>query len=840
MSQRNLVNIHLNEKAESKDYKPVNNRGSEDNIPVRENRSRHAAHLQKQFDKAWELAIKQKEKKNVVSASTNNGVYLQIKGKENYDLLTKSLENVAQHVRLYNVQEDENGVTSSTVYIPNNKKDFFLKKINKYKETENKEKVIGTIESINLALIEALWIGNKSSIPVKVPTWCEIWLMAEVKEDSDAVVEEFFDICRENNIPYKNQKIVFPERIVVGVKANKKLLSKLQIESSRITEIRKMATPTSFFVELSQSEQREWAKDLEKRLDLTKMSNTSVCLLDTGVNNGHPLLAPILRDKDMHTVDTDKGTHDVGDHGTNMAGIAAYFSIEDKLESMDTIEIYHFLESVKIMNGGKDNEQELYGDITASAVSLAEIENPETTRSICMAITAPDSDIEKDGRPSSWSGAIDAIISGTYEAEEPGNKRLMFVSAGNTSVTEIIEAGDYETAVINHSVEDPGQAWNAITVGAYTNKFEISNPDYAKDYEVVVEPGSYSPFTSSSLYWDKKWPVKPDIVLEGGNLAYDKNSDFYSEFEDLQLLTTNKDFMLGKTFDTISMTSSATAQAAWLGANIQHHYPELWPETVRALIIHSAEWTDVMKRKILGTGKANRNDYRKLIRICGYGIPSLDRAVWSAENSVNLIIEDELQPFIKNGSSSPTSNEMHIHELPWPNDLLLELGDVNVRMKATLSHYIEPGPGEIGWKDKYRYPSCGLLFDVNNPTEDKENFLKRINKAMWEDENDKGDVKNDSDRWVVGIGNRNVGSIHSDIWEGTASQLSQSNYIIVYPTTGWWKTRTNLQKYNSKVRYSLVVTIETPENDIDLYTTIKTKIENKITVKTEITALKNK
>ena len=156
-----------------------------------------------------------------------------------------------------------------------------------------------------------------------------------------------------------------------------------------------MATPASFFIELSQSEQREWAKDLEKRLDISKISNTSVCLLDAGVNNGHPLLAPVLKDKDMHTVDPDKGTHDGGDHGTRMAEIAAYFSLEDKLETMDTIEGYHFLESVKIMNGGKDNEQELYGYITANAISLAEIENPDTIRSICMAITAPDSDIEK-------------------------------------------------------------------------------------------------------------------------------------------------------------------------------------------------------------------------------------------------------------------------------------------------------------------------------------------------------------------------------------------------------------------------------------------------------------
>lgn len=180
---------------------------------------------------------------------------------------------------------------------------------------------------------------------------------------------------------------------------------------------------------------------------------------------------------------------------------------------------------------------------------------------------------------------------------------------------------------------------------------------------------------------------------------------------------------------------------------------------------------------------------------------------------------------------------MHIHTLPWPKELLLDCENANVKMRVTLSYYIEPGPGEIGWKDKYRYPSCGLSFDVNNPIEDRENFIKRISKEMREDENEKGEVKNDSSRWTLGVNNRNVGSIHSDIWEGTASQLSESNLIIVYPKSGWWKSRTNLKKYNSFIRYSLIVSIEAPEIDVDLYTAIQTEIKNKTLTKTTITAL---
>jgi len=39
-----------------------------------------------------------------------------------------------------------------------------------------------------------------------------------------------------------------------------------------------------------------------------------------------------------------------------------------------------------------------------------------------------------------------------------------------------------------------------------------------------------------------------------------------------------------------------------------------------------------------------------------------------------------------------------------------------------------------------------------------------------------------------------------------------------------------LKKFNSKISYSLVVTIETPKENIDLYTPIMTKIASRITV----------
>lgn len=830
----NLRNLYISQTSQSVDYKPTISGREKGNYPNRLSRRSHADWLEENLNNAWNQAEEKLEKLETVSVATRHGVYLEIKGQAGYDLITKSLENVNQNVRICNIKEEYDGeekkIISSTVFVPENKRDFFMKKINKYKETENGEKVIGTVESINLAMVDALWMSDKNELPDKTSKWCEVWLMFDMKEEIDAIIQEFFQICIERNIQHKNQKIVFPERIVLGVRANKQQLSELQWLSSRIAEFRIMTTPTSFFYELSELDQREFVKDLVDRLDLSEQSNTSVCLLDTGVNNGHDLLSPLLTDDNMHTVDPLKGVHDKADHGTRMAGIASYFSLEDKLESTAPVIINHFLESVKLFDHSNDNQRELYGYVTESAISLAEIQNPKTNRAICMAVTAPTNALKGDGRPSSWSGAIDSIISGANEIEETSIKRkLMFIAAGNTTISEIERSDNVNTAVINHSIEDPAQAWNAITVGAYTEKYRIPE-EYRGILQPVVKPGCFSPFTSSSLMWSSKWPVKPDIVLEGGNLSFDKSSNFYSELPDLQLLTTSKETGIGKSLDTISMTSSATAQAAWMGANLQHHYPELWPETIRALIIHSAEWTDAMKEACFENEPPKRSDYRNLMRICGYGVPSFSKALWSASNRVNLIIEDEIQPFYKKEGGSVTSKEMHIHYIPWPDDVLLSLGEKNVTMRVTLSYFIEPGPGEIGWKDKYRYPSCGLQFDVNNTTEDQANFMKRINQAMREDKEDKGDVKNDSNRWVIGIKNRNVGSIHSDIWEGTASELSQSNMIAVFPITGWWKLRTNLKKYNSKIRYSLIVSIEAPEIDVDLYSVINNKIKTEISI----------
>jgi hypothetical protein len=234
-----------------------------------------------------------------------------------------------------------------------------------------------------------------------------------------------------------------------------------------------------------------------------------------------------------------------------------------------------------------------------------------------------------------------------------------------------------------------------------------------------------------------------------------------------------------------------------------------------------------MSERFPGDTKAS---IQRRLRCYGYGVPQLQAALWSAENAATLIFEGQLQPYRKEGSEI-RSNEMHLHTLPWPITVLQDLGEVEVTMRVTLSYFIEPSPGRIGWGQKHRYQSHGLRFDVNRPTEDETAFRQRLSRAEWEDDQRPDNVA-ETRKWTIGDQGRRKGSIHCDWWTGPAAELASCNLIAIYPVTGWWRERPHLGRYDAKARYSLVVSIEAPELEVDLYTPITTQA----TISTEIVA----
>jgi hypothetical protein len=809
--------IFLENTSNAIDYTSKRSRGGEKKIPPRD-RYEHGRKIRQKLDEVWrrnqELAAERKS----ASLPTKDGIYLEFESAPEYDLVTKSLEDRGKGIKLLSVRTEiveDKKIRKATVFIPTGKEQLFLKKVQAYLEEETKtnkpkhKALIESLEDIKLAVLESFWLGNKEWIPGEEAKWCEIWL----SDDSEEVEAEFRQLAKDElHIELGKESLKFPERRVLLGKVNRHQLQELVAASPHIAEFRR-ASEIVFFDEMENREQTEWAVDLLERMDIDDKTNVCVCLLDTGVNNGHILLQPILSDDDCLAYDASWDPHDYVGHGTNMAGLVAFGDLQKALESNSRVEIRHRLESAKVLPDKGENDPKLYGAIVSESISRMTINHPKRQRIVCMAITSPKYSIG-DGSPSSWSAAIDEMAFGYLDEQQ----KLIILAAGN--VDESRDWSAYPDSNKTRTIQNPGQAWNAVTVGAFTNLTEIDETKYSG--KALAPAGGLSPYSTTSCMWDDKWPIKPDIVLEGGNVLRDSYG--CTQCTEFSLLTLHHR-PFERQFSTIWATSAATAQAAWMAAQIQAHYPQAWPETIRALLIHSATWTNEMKHQFLA-GK-NKSDYRELLRTCGYGVPNLEKALWCMRNSVNLVIQAELQPYDKseNGNRYITK-EMHIHKLPWPQQELLDLADTPVTLKITLSYFIEPGPGEIGWKDRYRYPSCLLRFDVNG-TDSKEAFLRRINAAIQDEEerSEGGGVS-----WTLGPRNRNKGSIHSDTWQTTAAQLAESNYIGVYPAIGWWRERGWLGKWNRKVRYALIVTIETPKQNVDLYTPIQTMIKTPIEI----------
>ena len=400
-----------------------------------------------------------------------------------------------------------------------------------------------------------------------------------------------------------------------------------------------------------------------------------------------------------------------------MAGTAAYGDLLDSITNNRPLVVRHGLESAKILPPPPEaNPKRLWGHFTSQGVSLAEIQAPHRTRIICMAVTSEEEPTK--GRPTSWSGQIDELASG-YSDDK---KRLIILSAGNVNEPDDWKA--YPASNKTREVHDPAHAWNALTAGAFTAKTSITDTTLT-GFRAIAEAGGLSPFSSTSVAWtNRKWPIKPEVLFEGGNVAIGPDENVFDS-DDLKLLSTYYKPQVAQ-FAAFDATSVASAQAAWMAARIQAAYPQAWPETVRALIVHSAEWTATMKRQhLVNSSKAA---HYQLAKVCGYGVPDLERAISCATNSLSLISEATIQPFAKHETQSRyVSKDMHVYRLPWPADVLGTLGEMPVKMRVTLSYFIEPSPGEVGWKDRYRYASHGLRFELNGPGEGESEFVKRIN-----------------------------------------------------------------------------------------------------------------
>ncbi|MGJ9423623.1 S8 family peptidase [Aeromicrobium sp. CF3.5] len=758
-------------------------------------------------------------------------------------------ELVAVHV-----EDGVDGVVQvATVFIPDGRKQYFLSRLTQYVETASDDRaknaaLIEGIQSVRRATIRELWTDPADQFPNE-PTaliWWEVWL----RRRDGGERQRFAGFADRHGLNTGEQYLGFADRTVALLQATADQLADLFESIDDLAELRRPHDVADLLVSLPAAEQSEWVSELRQRVEAADTGAPVVCVLDTGVQGGHPLLADSLSVLDAHVVDPRWRPDPVFGHGTEMAGLALYGDLRGALASAHPVALTHRLESVKFLPDSGSNDPALYGGVTARAVDRPEVQASERHRVFMLAVTGlmsagsqtgeQEGRSPEAGRPTSWSATIDALAFGraiddtdpelTYlDRDEERRPRLFVVSAGN--IRDVNASDDHLQRSDLEPVEDPAQAWNVLTVGAYSETDDMAGaPDLHAGYVPIASRGELSPVSRTSVVFDrKKWPFKPDVVADGGNVAASPDGTSVDTPENLALLTTRMRRPGQGFFTTTRDTSAATAQVAALAADVQAAYPEFRAETVRALVVHSAEWTSAMQAH--ADRAANKTELASFLRRYGMGVPNQERALRSASDALTLIAEGRIRPYERESNANDgKTREMNLHELPWPSDELEALGESEVRLRVTLSYFVEPNPSSRGWTGRYVYPSHGLRFAMRRPEDSVASFRQRINTRARIGEGRPPKLATDAG-WLFGASQQQAsGSLHTDIWTGSAADLASKGAVAIYPVAGWWKNRRAYDQSDQGVDYSLVVSIEAPE--VDLWTSVAQQIKPIVVVET--------
>ena len=762
----------------------------------------HAATLRQRYHSSINEALGMVKMRMEADLPATNGAYLDIALSGNS--MPFAQLDTKKGAKLMNVSSSDDEAIA-TIFLPFENINWLDKKIDEYErpvpvgEKPKNKPLLNSIDTIVPSEARSLfpYKAEYDSLVPDITYNFEIW--SDITDDEG--VNELLSSMDVMGIELiSNNYMLFENTSIFLVRATKAEIDDIPFALNGIEAIRKYYNPAEM-IEVNE-EQRIWEELIKDYISYNPTDPpVIISILDKGVNNGHDLISPLLPNEKRASVVENVGVGHEGNHGTGMAGLCAYGDLKVFMGRVDILDVKHTLSSVKLVSDAHPNRPALYGDLTSKAIDIST--DQFGAQIICMAVSEDKEN--EDGTPSSWSASIDKSLYNMGACD-----RLMIISAGNTKGERIENPDEYKDLLRLSSIPTPGQALNAVTVGAYTNLSIVQTPRTHS----IAPPEGVSPITRTTFLWKGK-NNKPDIVMEGGNYAFRQNIGA-CQVPELCLVSTGANIP-NEPLQWFNGTSAASALAANLAAKIKTANPNISMLTVRGLMIHSANWT----REMVALGNVEQR-----MKYCGYGVPNEHIAIASDSTNATFIFENEIIPFTAGENKNDNKyNQMHLYEIPWPKELLEEMGSETVKMRVTLSYYIEPSPGFKGNFNKYTYPSASLFFDVKTPTESHAQFVARNNR----DESVAVDIRstNDSTRWEIGIKKRSIGCVQSDWFECTARQLAECNEIGVFPGSGWWKKR-KIENVDNCIKYSLIVSILSSETEI--YEAVKVKVENQIVV----------
>jgi Subtilase family len=368
-----------------------------------------------------------------------------------------------------------------------------------------------------------------------------------------------------------------------------------------------------------------------------------VGMIDTGLNFGHPLFAECVHEDDvvaLHPAFGDQAEDGHG-HGTRMAGRIIFGDVLVAARSGQW-EAACELASVRVLDAeGCPPENANYTKLIADAVD--ELVREMDVRIINLSIS-------ETATP--YLGGHSAPLAAVLDTLAARHHLLIVTCVGNLRYGDLAPQAQLFTAwpeylgdEAGRQLLNPGQAALSLTAGAVSanDAVEAQLPTTA-----VATAGGPAPFT-------RRGPglggaIKPELVADGGNWAYDRDTGDQQSEPALGVLSTSAAIQQ-RIFEFGEGTSFAAASLTNAAARVAGRYPNFQATTYRALLLGAAHHRGPREQLFdtLSDGKRRA----ALTQLCGYGEVDLNRCEFSTDSRVVLVGEDELLP-----------DHFHVYRLP--------------------------------------------------------------------------------------------------------------------------------------------------------------------------------
>jgi len=278
-------------------------------------------------------------------------------------------------------------------------------------------------------------------------------------------------------------------------------------------------------------------------------------------------------------------------------------------------------------------------------------------------------------RMTAWATKIDDLShsSDILFIQSAGNISLGVGNSANPGLRSHLSNGvEHPNQLLESEssrIANPGQSMHALTVGAVAVGV-LDNADECSFAKQTGYPAAYS----RSGYAPPWSIVKPEVVEYAGDVVHSKSSPYSIRIDpqtSIELLNSTLYNEPASSCDAVG-TSFAAPIVAGIAAQIQKIYPDISPLLYRALIVNSARWPEWTE---------TQTDTDEILRLIGYGIPSVERATSNSESRVTLIMQD---------SEEISSDQFHLYTISIPEELRNPASEAQLRVDITLAYTATP------------------------------------------------------------------------------------------------------------------------------------------------------